>query len=121
DININQSQKALRAMAYASTFKTYGNFSMVVVPKNEQTLDEAKNLLLDQIELIKKGEFQEWLIPAIINDMKIHRMQATETADGLATALYGAYINNQTWQQELDEINEFSTITKADVVKFAND
>src|SRR5690606_10215660 len=121
DININQSQKALRAMAYASPFKTYGNFSMVVVPKNEQTLDEAKNLLLEQIELIKKGEFQEWLIPAIINDMKIQRMQATETSDGLATVLYGAYINNQSWQEVLEEIDELSTITKADVVKFAND
>lgn len=121
DLNINQSQKALRAMAYSSPFKTYGNFSMVIVPKNEQTLDEAKNQMLSQIELIKKGEFQEWLIPAIINDMKIQQMRDYETADGLATALYGAYINNQTWQQELEEINEFSKITKADIVKFAND
>lgn len=120
DININQSQKALRAMAYDSPFKTYGNFSMVIVPKNDQTLDEAKQLLLNQIELVKKGEFQEWLIPAIINDMKIQRMKSFETADGLATALYGAYINNQDWEKELSEIAEYEKITKDDVVKFAN-
>ena len=60
DLNINQSQKALRAMAYSSPFKTYGNFSMMIVPKKGQTLDEAKKLLLDQIELIKKGEFQDF-------------------------------------------------------------
>ena len=120
DLNINQSQKALRAMAYDSPFKTYGNFSMVIVPKNDQTLDEAKQLLLHQIELVKKGEFQEWLIPAIINDMKIQRMKSFETADGLATALYGAYINNQEWEKELNEINEYEKITKEDVVKFAN-
>ena len=121
DININQSQKALRAMAYDSPFKTYGNFSMVIVPKNDQTLDQAKQLLLSQIELVKKGEFQEWLIPAIINDMKIQRMKSFETADGLATALYGAYINNQDWEKELGEIAEYEKITKADVVKFANE
>lgn len=121
DLNINQSQKALRAMAYASPFKTYGNFSMVIVPKNDQTLDEAKQLLLSQIELIKKGQFEEWLIPAIINDMKIQRMKTVETADGLATALYGAYINGQSWQDELNEINEYEKITKADIVKFANE
>lgn len=120
DININQSQKALRAMAYDSPFKTYGNFSMVIVPKNDQTLDQAKQLLLNQIELVKKGEFQEWLIPAIINDMKIQRMKSFETADGLATALYGAYINNQDWEKELSEIAEYEKITKDDVVKFAN-
>ncbi|UFK97375.1 M16 family metallopeptidase [Kaistella faecalis] len=121
DININQSQKALRAMAYDSPFKMYGNFSMVIVPKNDQTLDQAKQLLLSQIELVKKGEFQEWLIPAIINDMKIQRMKSFETADGLATALYGAYINNQEWEKELSEIAEYEKITKADVVKFANE
>ncbi|WP_332021841.1 M16 family metallopeptidase [Kaistella sp.] len=121
DLNINQSQKALRAFAYDSPFKTYGNFSMVIVPKNNQTLDEAKQLLLSQIELVKKGEFEEWQIPAIINDMKIRRMKSFETADGLATALYGSYINNQDWEKELGEISEYEKITKADVVKFANE
>ncbi|OWK73781.1 peptidase M16 [Flavobacteriaceae bacterium JJC] len=121
DLNINQKQKALRAMAYDSPFKTYGNFSMVIVPKNGQSLDDAKKLLLDQIELVKKGEFQDWLIPAIINDMKIQQMKSLETADGLATALYGSYINNQNWENELNQINEYEKITKEDVVKFANE
>ncbi|MBU8883012.1 insulinase family protein [Kaistella sp. DKR-2] len=121
DLNINQKQKALRAMAYDSPFKTYGNFSMVIVPKNGQSLDDAKKLLLDQIELVKKGEFQDWLIPAIINDMKIQQMKSLETADGLATALYGSYINNQNWENELNQVNEYEKITKEDVVKFANE
>lgn len=121
DLNINQSQKALRAMAYSSPFKNYGTFSMVIVPKNEQTLDEAKQLLLDQIDLVKKGDFPEWLIQAVINDMKIQRMKAFETADGLATTLYGVFINDQTWEEELNEINEYGKIAKADIVKFAND
>ena len=121
DININQSQKALRAMAYDSAFKDYGSFSLIIVPKNDQTLEEAKQLLLDQIDLLKKGEFQDWLIPAIVNDMKIQRMKMFETADGLATALYGTYINDITWEEELNEINEYSKITKADIVEFANE
>ena len=121
DLNINQQQKALRAMAYESAFKKYGSFSLIIVPKNDQTFDEAKKLMLDQIDLVKKGEFQEWLIPAIINDMKIQRMKTFETADGLASSLYGTYINDRTWEQELNEINEYEKITKADVVKFANE
>ena len=48
-------------------------------------------------------------------------MKAFETADGLATTLYQTYINNESWQQELNELNEYSTITKSDVVGFAND
>lgn len=121
DLNINQSQKALRAMAYESPFKNYGNFSMVIMPKNDQTLEEAKQLLLDQIDLVKKGEFPDYLIPAIVNDMKIQRMKSYETADGLATNLYSIYINDITWEQELNEMNEYAKIRKEDVVKFAND
>jgi hypothetical protein len=43
-------------------------------------------------------------------------MKDWETADGLATELYGAYIKGRTWEQELDEINQYEKITKADVV-----
>ena len=121
DLNINQSQKALRAMAYESPFKNYGNFSLVIMPKNDQNLEEAKQLLLDQIDLVKKGEFPDYLIPAIVNDMKIQRMKSYETADGLATNLYSVYINDISWEQELNEINEYSKITKEKVVKFANE
>ncbi|WP_143883282.1 M16 family metallopeptidase [Chryseobacterium binzhouense] len=121
DLNINQKQKTLGAGAYASPLKTYGSFSLSVTPKEGQSFDEAKKLLLAQIDLVKKGEFPDWMMKAIVNDMKVQRMKSWETADGLATELYGNYINERTWEQELDEINQYEKITKADIVKFAND
>ncbi|WP_034691096.1 M16 family metallopeptidase [Kaistella palustris] len=121
DLHINQSQKALRAMAYASPFKNYGVFSLVIVPRSDQTLDEAKKLLLEQVDLVKKGAFPEWLLKAVTNDMKIHRMKSFETADGLATALYSSFINDQEWADELSELAEYERITKQDIVAFAND
>ena len=121
DLNINQSQKALRAIAYATPFKNYGTFSMVIVPKIDQTLEEAKKLLLDQIEIVKKGDFPDWLISAITNDFKIQKLKAFETADGLATTLYGTFINNQSWEEELNDLNEYAQITKEEIINFAND
>lgn len=121
DLNINQQQKALGAYAYASPFKYYGNMTMAIVPKEGQSMEDAKKLLLNQIDLIKKGDFPDWMLPAIINDMKVQRLKGWETADGLATTLYNAYIKNVNWEDELNDINEYEKITKADVVKFAND
>lgn len=121
DLNVNQNQKALRAVAYQSGFKQYGMFTMVIVPKENQSLDKAKNLLLEQIDLVKKGDFPDWLISAIVNDLKLQKLKALETADGLASELYSAFINNRTWEQELNEISEYEKITKEDVVKFAQD
>lgn len=121
DLNINQSQKALNSAAYASPFKNYGMFSMIIIPKNDQTLDEARDMLLEQLDLVKKGQFEDWLIPAIVNDMKVQQLKAHETANGLASSLYSIYISDRTWQDELNEINETEKITKDDIVKFAND
>lgn len=121
DLNINQKQITLGAGAYANPLKTYGMFAMYATPKEGQSFDDAKKLLMSQIDLVKKGQFPDWMLNAIVNDMKVQRMKEWETADGLATTLYNNYINERSWEQELDEINEYEKITKADVVKFAND
>ena len=35
-----------------------------------QTLEEVEQLLLEQLELVKAGKFEDWILPAIINDFK---------------------------------------------------
>lgn len=119
DLNINQKHKALRSYAYELGFKQYGLFSLMIVPKENQSLEEAEQLLLAEIKKVKNGDFPDWLIPAIINDMKLQKIRNLETADGLATALYGIYINDRTWEEELSEIEKFEKITKQEVVDFA--
>ncbi|WP_410492908.1 M16 family metallopeptidase [Chryseobacterium sp. JAH] len=121
DLNINQTQKMLWAQAYSLGLKNYGFFSMVAVPKENQTLVEAKKMVLEQIDLVKKGEFPDWMLPAIINDFKLQRMKALETAGGLANNLYDTYIKGRTWEQELNEMDEYSEITREEVIAFAND
>jgi predicted Zn-dependent peptidase len=121
DLNINQTQKLLWAQAFSVGLKQYGYFSIVAVPKETQSLDEAQNLVLEQVELVKKGEFPDWVLPAIINDFKIQRMKSLETADGLATNLYDTYIKGRTWEQELNEMDEYDEFTKEDIVSFANE
>nr|WP_306623213.1 insulinase family protein [Chryseobacterium ginsenosidimutans] len=121
DLNINQTQKLLWAQGYSVGLKEYGYFSIVAVPKETQTLDEAKELVLEQIELLKKGEFPDWMLPAIINDFKLQRMKALETADGLASNLYDTYIKGRTWEQELNEMDQYAEFTKEDIIAFANE
>jgi predicted Zn-dependent peptidase len=120
DLHINQTQKMLWAQAFSVGLKQYGYFSIVAVPKETQTLEEAKNMVLEEIELIKKGDFPDWMLPAIINDFKLQRMKGLETAEGLATTLYDSYIKGITWEQELNEMEIYAGFTKEDIVNFAN-
>lgn len=121
DLHINQTQRMLWAQAFSVGLKQYGYFSIVAVPKETQTLDEAKDMVLEQIELVKKGDFPDWMLPAIINDFKLQRMKALETADGLATNLYDTYIKGRTWAEELNEMDEYAAFTKEQVVDFAKE
>ncbi|WP_228414721.1 M16 family metallopeptidase [Chryseobacterium sp. G0201] len=121
DLNINQTQRMLWAQAFSVGLKEYGYFSIVAVPKETQTLKEAKEMVLEQIELLKKGDFPDWMLPAIINDFKVQRMKALETADGIATNLYDTYIKGRSWEQELNEMDEYSEFTKKEVIDFANE
>lgn len=121
DLNINQTQKMLWAQAYSLGLKQYGYFSVVAVPKENQTLQEAKEMILEQLELVKKGDFPDWMLPAIINDFKLQRLKGLETAEGLATNLYDTYIKGRTWEEELSEMDEYASFTKQDVIDFAND
>jgi len=121
DIDINQKQLALSAGAYTSIMNDYGYQQLNISVKEGQTLDEGKKLLLAEVEKIKKGNFDEWMIQAVINNMKLDRMKTFESTNGLATALYNSFIEKRSWEQTLSELNELSKITKADVVKFANE
>ena len=121
DLHINQTQKMLWAQAFSVGLKQYGYFSIVAVPKETQSLEEAREMVLEEIELIKKGDFPDWMLPAIINDFKLQRMKGLETADGLATNLYDTYIKGRTWEQELNEMDEYARFTKDDVIAFANE
>jgi len=121
DLNVNQIQKMLWAQAYSVGFKEYGYFSIVAVPKENQTLKEAKEMVLEQIELLKKGDFPDWILPAIINDFKLQRLKGLETAEGLATNIYDTYIKGRSWAEELNEMDEYAEITKQEIIDFSND
>ncbi|KQR93502.1 peptidase M16 [Chryseobacterium sp. Leaf180] len=121
DLNINQTQKMLWAQAYSLGLKEYGYFSVVAVPKENQTLLQARKMILEQIDLLKKGDFPDWMLPAIVNDFKVQRLKSLETADGLATNLYETYIRNKSWKEELAEMDVYASFTKEEVVEFAND
>lgn len=121
DINVNQKQLALNARAFATTINDYGYFGLNLTAKDGQTLDQGKELLLAQIDKIKKGEFDEWMLQAVVNNRKLDQMKTFESADGLATTFYSSFTENRTWAEVLSDVNELSKITKADIVKFAND
>ena len=119
DLNINQQQKALGASSGASFYRDLGMHSFSGVPKQGQSLDEVRDLLLSQINKIKNGEFDDWMIEAVVNDMKKSRMRSWENTRSLASSLYQSFINETPWEKVVAQHDEMAKITKQQLVDFA--
>ncbi|MFN3405548.1 MAG: M16 family metallopeptidase [Cytophagaceae bacterium] len=120
DLNLNQKQKVMGAYAYDMAFNDYSMLVMGGKPKQGQTLEQLKDLLLGQLELVKKGHFDDWLLTAVINDIKISKMRSYESNKARADAFVDAFISHTPWEEEVKEIDQLSAITKQELVDFAN-
>ena len=70
DLDLNQTMKVQSAGAGFSDLTDYSMFIALGTPKKGQTLQEVRNLLLAEIEKLKKGEFSDDLLPSVINNYK---------------------------------------------------
>lgn len=120
DLNLNQQQKVLQSYAYDTPMKDYGTFRLTGMPRQGQSLDEVRSLLLKQLDLIKKGQFDEELITAVVNNDKINTMKAYEENSNRADAFVSAFIYDMPWEKYVNRQEEFASITKQDVIDVAN-
>ncbi len=121
DLNLVQQQKILSAYSGSSSMADYCLFIMNATPKEGQTLEEAKALLLGEIDNLKKGNFSEELLSATINNMKLNEMRRIENNAGRANWFVNSFINGTDWDVEFSRINRIANFTKQDVVNFANE
>jgi predicted Zn-dependent peptidase len=95
-------------------------FTLSARNQRNQTLDEVKNLLFEQLELLKKGEFPDWLMEAAINNLRLQEMRGVESYRSRAALLNMAFLNLRPFQDVIGYLDRLSSITKEDVVEFAN-
>lgn len=120
DLNLNQTQKVQYASSYTNFDNDYGFHLLYGAPKADQSLEEVKDLLLSQIEKIKLGEFEDWLLEAVINDLRLSQIRQYENASATAYEFLDAFIGEQKWIDRLKMIDQMKEITKQDVITFSN-
>ncbi|WP_425075396.1 M16 family metallopeptidase [Psychroserpens sp. S379A] len=120
DLNLNQKQAVQYAGCSPTFLNDYGYHSFSGAPKEGQTLDEVKDLLLAQIEKLKKGEFEDWMIDAVVNDLKLSQTQQYENSTALASMYYNAFIHHEDWSRKVKFLDDLKKVTKQEVMDFAN-
>lgn len=122
DINLNKKQQVLRASADYQQMKDYGVFSLSAIPRQGQSLEEASKQLLSQIDSLKKGNFDETLLKAILANEKLDFLQAFDSNQNRVEHLSNEFVMNRgsQWEQSLAQIDAKSKITKPQLLAFAN-
>ena len=120
DINLSQKMKYLGGEAFAMSLAEYGLMGISASPKEGQSLDEIKKLVLGEVENLKKGNFPDELLPAVINNMKLEYYHALEKNQDVADQFVDAFIKGREWQTVVGRLDRISKMTKAQIVAFAN-
>lgn len=121
DLNLNQKQLVQRAGCSTTFLNDYGYHDFTGSPKEGQSLDDVKLLLLEQIDKLKKGEFDDWMIEAVVNDLKLSQTREYENNTALADVYINAFIHRENWVDKVKFLNDLKTISKEKLVAFAND
>ncbi len=120
DLDLNQQQKVLKAGSGSYFLKDYGFHQFTGTPRKGQSLEEVRDLLLAEIEKVKKGEFDDWLLQATINNLKLEKIRSNEGNERVYGLLEN-FINGVSIADELTYFEDLSKITKEQIMAFANE
>jgi len=120
NLNLNQQQRVRQAGSSPELNNDYGAEYLWGIPKKEQSLKEVADLLLEQIELVKQGKFEDWIIPAIVTDYKKTRKAQLESDAARVVLMRNAFLAYQDWDHVVAEIDRIEKLSKQDVVRVAN-
>ncbi|MDE5555362.1 MAG: insulinase family protein, partial [Muribaculaceae bacterium] len=120
DLDINLAQTMLGAGAGMYGLADQGAFLLIGMPKGGQTLDDVRELLLAEMKKLREGDFDDELVPAIINNVKLDLQRSFESNESRASYYRDAFINGENWADVVKSFENLDKITKADVVAIAN-
>ncbi|MFN9862689.1 MAG: M16 family metallopeptidase [Bacteroidota bacterium] len=121
DLNLKQQQKVLEPSSYVDNLNDYALHTFSGKPREGQTLEDVKKLLLEQIDLVKKGQFDDWLIDAVINNLEKSAIEQSQYNWSRSNDLVMAFTNGINWQDYVTRTSNLRKYKKEDIIKFAND
>lgn len=119
DTDLNQQQRVLESEAWSWYYGDYSVLGLYGKPREEQSLEEVEQLLLGAITRLHQGDFEDWLIEAVINNMRLSETKAWEHNRHRVEAMTSAFILDIPWQRFVDRLQWMRRVSKQQIVDFA--
>lgn len=119
DLDLVQPMRVQTAQAFNYSLRDYSQFIVYGMPNDGQTLDEVRQLILEEIDKLKRGDFSDKLLPAVVNNMKLQYLNSLDNNESRADAFVNSFINGREWQTEVEKYDRIAHMTKQQIVDFA--
>lgn len=120
DIDLVLSGKLPRAGASPSFMTETGWWEVYGIAREGQSHDEVEQLLLGVLEKLKRGEFTQEDIDAIVVQEEIQEQTELESNSSRVGKMAAAFWNHQAWADAATRAERLRKVTKDDVVRVAN-
>jgi predicted Zn-dependent peptidase len=114
------NRKVMAAMTLNESFNDAGLLGVLVVPKLVfQTLAHAKDLVWNEIERIKNGDFSNEIFHSLKLEQKRKYVSRLEDINSRSETLIALFSQGKSWNVYLEEAERINALTKEDVVAAA--
>jgi predicted Zn-dependent peptidase len=111
------NHKLMAAMTLNESFNDAGFLGIVVVPKLVfQTLANAKELVWEEVERIKNGDFSEEMFSSLKLEQKRKYVSRLEDISSRSEMMITLFSQGKSWHSYLEEIERINNLTKEDVI-----
>ena len=120
DVDLEQQMKLASSGAFVYGLHDYSAFIVAGTPNKEQKLEEVRTLLLQEMDKLRKGEFDDNLLPSVIANKKLNFYKSLDDNDTRASIMVDAFVNDQKWADVATQLERQSKLTKQDIMNFAD-
>lgn len=119
DLNFKGKEKIKNISTKPIFYSDYSAHVIYAEPKEGESLQEVKVLILEQLDRLKNGDFPEWLVEATSNELSKRYMQSTSNESGKTNLILNTFINGVTMDENFQIIHQLNAISKKDIIEFA--
>ena len=120
DLNLDQPHKIMGSGVYPDEMTDYSLLMLFGYPNQGQTLEEVRDLMLGEIDKLRRGDFDDDLLTSVVNNTKLQYLRGLNNNGARARYLVNAFINGVEWEQVVGQLDRMSHMTKQQIIDFAN-
>ena len=119
DQNLNNAQQVMQSETFVDGMTDQSAFWTIGCPKDGQSLEDVRKLMMEQVRLLTSGQWDESLLKAILNNMKRSQLENMQSNELRASSFVDAFVAGQSWADAVGEMQRLDTLTKKTVVDCA--